>query len=89
MLKQGWISLRPDTTPACKEGSLPSILLMTDQRLFDPQQINLYAYCRNNPLAFIDPTGEDIDYANEDSRKAFEEYEKFLNTDPKKKYTQD
>ena len=25
--------------------------------LFDPQQLNPYAYCRNNPLIYVDPTG--------------------------------
>lgn len=59
-------------------------VLIIQERLYDPQQINLYGYCRNNPLAFIDPSGEIIDYANKDSRKAFEEYEKFLNKDKKK-----
>ena len=24
---------------------------------FDPQQLNPYAYCRNNPLIYVDPTG--------------------------------
>jgi RHS repeat-associated protein len=33
---------------------------LTVERLVDPQRINLYAYCRNNPLAFVDPFGEDI-----------------------------
>jgi RHS repeat-associated protein len=29
-------------------------------RVIDPQRLNLYAYARNNPLAFLDPTGKDI-----------------------------
>jgi hypothetical protein len=51
---------------------------LTVERLFDPQQINLYSYCRNNPLAFIDPSGEIIKYASKDAQKRFEDYEKFL-----------
>ena len=33
-------------------------------RLGDPQQLNLYAYARNNPLRFVDPTGMIIDDAS-------------------------
>jgi hypothetical protein len=33
---------------------------MSSERIMDPQQINLYAYTRNNPLKYIDPTGEKI-----------------------------
>ena len=29
--------------------------------LRDPQQFNLYAYTRNNPLRFVDPSGEAIE----------------------------
>ena len=61
-------------------------ITMTEDRLYDPQQINLFAYCRNNPLAFTDPIGETISFRNgdPDSQKAFDEYEKFINKDPKK-----
>ena len=33
-------------------------ILITKERLLDPQAMNLYTYVRNNPLAYIDPTGE-------------------------------
>ncbi len=34
--------------------------------LADPQQLNLYSYVRNNPLAFIDPSGLDCIYFNDE-----------------------
>jgi hypothetical protein len=37
---------------------------MKASRLYDPQRINLYGYCRNNPLKYVDPDGEDIILAN-------------------------
>jgi hypothetical protein len=33
--------------------------------MIDPQRFNLYAYARNNPFVFIDPTGEDIEFVND------------------------
>ncbi len=33
---------------------------ITAERLIDPQRVNLYVYVRNNPLAFIDPSGLDV-----------------------------
>jgi RHS repeat-associated protein len=39
----------------------PDPVTMLPERLRDPQQLNLYAYSRNNPLRFIDPTGTTID----------------------------
>jgi RHS repeat-associated protein len=61
---------------------------LTVERLVDPQRINLLSYCRNNPLAFIDPSGETITFANDDAKKKYEEYVKFLKSDEKKYATE-
>ncbi|WP_226992340.1 RHS repeat domain-containing protein [Desulfatibacillum aliphaticivorans] len=34
--------------------------------LYDPQQLNPYAYCRNNPLIYVDPTGHDDELSSDD-----------------------
>ena len=47
---------------------------LTTSRVVDPQRLNLYSYSRNNPLTFLDPTGENLAFANKDSEKAFAEY---------------
>ena len=36
----------------------PDPIGIMKQKLFDPQQWNMYAYARNNPLRFTDPTGK-------------------------------
>ena len=36
----------------------PLLLKATEKFLSDPQQLNSYTYGRNNPVRFIDPTGE-------------------------------
>jgi RHS repeat-associated protein len=38
---------------------------LTPARMVDPQQLNLYAYVRNNPLKFIDLDGKDINFDND------------------------
>jgi RHS repeat-associated protein len=45
---------------ASGQGRFTSIdpVMMASERIADPQQINLYGYVRNNPLKFVDPTGE-------------------------------
>ena len=49
--------------------------------MVDPQQLNLYAYVRNNPLAYIDPTGMVIDVGrlSEDDLKKWKRVEELAN----------
>jgi RHS repeat-associated protein len=36
----------------------PDPVVITPERLLDPQQLNQYAYVRNSPLTLVDPTGK-------------------------------
>lgn len=50
----------------------PDPITVTPGRVADPQQLNLYAYARNNPLKYVDPTGMIIDLSQlseEDKKK--------------------
>lgn len=38
----------------------PDPIALTNERIVDPQQLNLYSYARTNPLLYIDPLGLDI-----------------------------
>ena len=38
----------------------PDPVMLSNQRMFDPQQWNMYSYSRNNPLSMIDPDGREV-----------------------------
>jgi RHS repeat-associated protein len=52
----------------------PDPVWVTPERILDPQQLNLYAYVRNNPLRYVDPDGTILELAasgEEDAKKKF------------------
>ncbi len=42
----------------------PDPIWIKADRMLDPQRLNLYAYGRNNPLKFTDPTGMELQVGN-------------------------
>lgn len=39
--------------------------MISRQRMFDPQQWNMYQYSRNNPITMVDPDGREVKVAQE------------------------
>jgi RHS repeat-associated protein len=42
--------------------------MISNQRMIDPQQWNMYSYTRNNPLTYVDPDGRELVLANDLSK---------------------
>jgi len=47
----------------------PDPIMISKQKLVDPQQWNMYSYARNNPLRFIDPTGKAAELTGNDEER--------------------
>jgi RHS repeat-associated protein len=65
----------------------PDPIGIMQQKLGDPQQWNMYAYARNNPLRFVDPTGlYDVDCKGDKKcNKSADKFEKQRQKDLKSK----
>jgi RHS repeat-associated protein len=61
----------------------PDPILITKERLADPQRLNLYAYTRNNPLRYVDPNGEDFIIYTFYSKDLTDEQRKYLQANMK------
>jgi RHS repeat-associated protein len=59
-------------------------IVVTPERFIDPQQFNLYSYVRNNPLRFIDPTGETLTISG-DLEEVKKQLREILGTDDAEK----
>lgn len=50
----------------------PDPKMLSSQRLYDPQQWNMYQYGRNNPTTMIDPDGREVKIATQELQKSFD-----------------
>ena len=48
----------------------PDPIYFQKEMLTDPQRFNLYSYARNNPLRFMDPSGEKIELSTDEKVRA-------------------
>ena len=53
----------------------PDPIGIMKQKLVDPQQWNMYAYVRNNPLRFVDPTGMYTTECSNDVKKCSKKFD--------------
>ncbi|MGH9627243.1 MAG: RHS repeat-associated core domain-containing protein [Bryobacteraceae bacterium] len=62
----------------------PDPVMSAPERLRDPQQFNCYAYARNNPLRFLDPTGERLQSSGDVNE--FSERGRFVTQQPRQQF---
>jgi RHS repeat-associated protein len=65
MRRRASITSARGTSQAQGRFTNPDPVKVTPDRLRDPQQFNLYAYVRNNPLGYIDPSGQILQLAGD------------------------
>jgi RHS repeat-associated protein len=66
----------------------PDPIYIMPQKVLDPQQWNMYAYVRNNPLRLVDPTGmytTDCDAGDKNCHKQIDKFETARQKDLKSK----
>lgn len=55
-------------SPGLGRFTSPDPTILSGQRMFDPQQWNMYSIARNNPLKYTDPDGRELKLATEMSK---------------------